>query len=391
MTRQLLVVGMAIMVTVLGLLLLWQFRMVATYVLFSFALAAAVRPLVERLTGRSLVKRLGLMALYLLILGGFGLLLVLAVEAASREIQFLANQLSVQDEWRQPEWLVGTSFQRLLDERLPAPSALFEAVTGEEGQLVLPTILGFTQGVIGIISAALVILFLSIYWSIDRERFERLWLSLLPSARRTQARDIWRTLEPELGAYIRNEGAQSLLAGVLLGLGNWALGSPYPVLLALTGALSLLIPMVGPALAVVAALLVGILTGVQLSLLSVLYTIVVLTALKLWVGPRLFRSKHYNPILTIVILMALADAFGILGIIVAPPLAATCQILWTRLVSHRAVSGAADRISDLKSRQAQVQAAIQEMDDPPPLVTSSLERLAGLLEQADPILGAAAE
>ena len=37
-----------------------------------------------------------------------------------------------------------------------------------------------------------------------------------------------------------------------------------------------------------------------------------------------------------VLLIALADAFGFVGIIVAPPLSIVCQILWSRLVSHRA-------------------------------------------------------
>jgi predicted PurR-regulated permease PerM len=50
----------------------------------------------------------------------------------------------------------------------------------------------------------------------------------------------------------------------------------------------------------------------------------------------------------VVLLIALADAFGFLGILVAPPLSLVCQILWTRLVSHRAVTGAAAQITDLK-------------------------------------------
>lgn len=384
MTRRLLVIGMAVMVTALGVLLLWQFRLVIVYVLFSLALAAAVRPLVKRLTGRGRARRLSLILLYLLILGGFSFLLALSVEAAAGEIQRLASQVSVQDEWRQPEWLTGTSFQQVLDERLPSPGALFAAITGDQGQLVLPTLLGFTQGIISLISAALVILFLSVYWSIDQVHFERLWLSLLPPNRRAQVRDIWRTLEPELGAYIRNEAVQSLLAGLLLGLGYWVLGSPYPVLLALTAALSLLIPIVGSVLVVVVAAVVGLLTSVQLSLFTALYAIGVLVALKKWVEPRLFERRHTNPILTVVILIALADAFGFVGIIVAPPLSAACQILWSRLVSHRAVAGSTDRISDLKERQAQVRARIQAMDEPPPpLVTNSLERLTKLLEKAE--------
>ena len=386
MTRRLLIIGVAVMVTTLGLLLLWQFRVVVVYVLFSLALAAAVRPLVKRLSGRSRPARLGLSLLYLLAVLAFALLLILSIDAAVSELRQLGNQLAVQGEWRQPEWLAGTSFQQMWDERVPGPSALFDAVVGDQGQLILPTLLGYTQGIVSLISAALVILFLSVYWSIDQVHFERLWLSLLPAGRRAQVRDIWRTVEPEIGAYIRNEAIQSLLAGLLLALGYWLLGSPYAVVLALVGAAALLIPMVGSVLVVVMALVVGLLTSVELSLSTALFTVAVLVSLKRWVEPRLFKREHYNPILTVVILIALADAFGFLGIIVAPPLSATCQILWSRLVSQRTVSGAAAQISDLKEREAQLWATIKEMDEPPPLVTSSLGRLTSLLERAEPTL-----
>ena len=239
-------------------------------------------------------------------------------------------------------------------------------------------------------SGVFVVLFLSLYWSIDQIHFERLWLSLLPSELRKHARDIWRIIEPDLGAYIRSELVQSLLAALLLGLGYWLLGSPYPTLLALIGALAWLIPVVGAALAVILPLLMGLLTSVQLSLFTALYTLVVLVALQIWVEPRLFRRKWDNPILTLVILLAMADAFGLLGIIVAPPLSAVCQILWNLLVSNRLIARDAAHVSDLKERQARLRVAIEEMDElPPPLVMSSMERLTDLLERAEPILPAA--
>jgi hypothetical protein len=86
----------------------------------------------------------------------------------------------------------------------------------------------------------------------------------------------------------------------------------------------------------------------------------------------------------------MADAFGLLGIIVAPPLSAVCQTLWNLLVSNRLASRAATHVSDLKERQARLAATIAEMDElPPPLVMSSMERLTDLLEKAEPILGTA--
>jgi len=390
MTKQLVTVGMAVMTTLLALVVLWQFRIVVVYVLISLMLAAMVRPLVNHLPRRRFVVRLAWIFMYLVALGSFGLLLFLAVESAISEIQHLAQSVSVEDVWKLPVWLEGSLFQQVLVAQLPPPSKLFEAVTGSQGQLVLPAIFGFTQGIAGVVSGALVILFLTLYWIINQIHFERLWLSLLPSGLRKQARDIWRTIEPDLGAYIRSQVIHSLLAGLLLGLGYWAIGSPYPALLALAGALACLIPLVGAALAVIPVLLVGLLTGVQLSLFTVLYTLVVLIALGVWVKPRLFNRRWDNPILTLVILIAMANAFGLLGIILAPPLSAVCQILWSLLVSHRLASGAATQVSDLKERQERVWATIRAMDEPPlPLVTSSLERLTRLMVKAEPILQAA--
>ena len=57
-----------------------------------------------------------------------------------------------------------------------------------------------------------------------------------------------RTLEQELGAYTRSEVIQSLLAVLLLGTGYWLLGSQYPALLAVVGAIAWLVPVVGAGL-----------------------------------------------------------------------------------------------------------------------------------------------
>jgi putative permease len=260
------VFGAAVMTTLLALFVIWQFRIIVVCLLISLTLAAALRPFINRLAGRGKVLRAAWILVYLAALGSFGFFLFLTGESAIKEIQQLAQNLSVQDAWKLPVWLERTTFQLALVARLPPPSVIFEAVTGDKGQLVLPTIFGFSQDIGGIVSGVFVILFLSIYWSINQIHFERLWLSLLPSGQRKQARGIWRTIEPDIGAYIRGQVIQSLLAGLLLSLGYWLLRSPYPALLALVGALACLIPVVGAPLAVIPPLLVGLLTSVQLSL-----------------------------------------------------------------------------------------------------------------------------
>lgn len=386
MTKHLVRFGAAVLTTLLALVALWQFREVIVYVLLSLTLAAALRPLVSRLVKGRLVARGVWLLLYLAVLGSAGFLLFSTGETVINEIQQLARTVSARNVWQLPSWLEGGAFQQALVARLPSPSQFFAAVTGDQGQMVLPTLLGVTQGLGSVVSGALVILLLSLYWSNNQLHFERLWLSLLPAEQRRQVRDIVRTIELDIGAYLRGQVLQSLLAGLLFGLGYRLLGSPYPALLALIGALVCLIPVMGAPLALLTSVLVGLLTSVQVSLLAGLYTLATLIAVGIWVKPRLFNPGLNNPMLTVLLLVALFDAFGLLGIMVAPPVSIVCQILWNRLVSHRTAAGNATHLSDLQERLSRVQAAIEAMDEPPPLVTSSVERLTQLLEQAEPIL-----
>ena len=69
---------------------------------------------------------------------------------------------------------------------------------------------------------------LSIYWASDSRYFERFWLSLLPLPEPRLARQPMADAGNGIGAYVRSEIAQSLLAGALLGAGYHLLGLSYP-------------------------------------------------------------------------------------------------------------------------------------------------------------------
>ncbi len=386
MSKTLVRIGVAVLTTLLALFVLWQFRTVVAYVLVSLMLAATIRPMFSRLAGRGLTQRVIWIFAYFILLGGFGFLLFQVFKTSTVEIQAFAKSVNVQDKWVLPLWS-GSSIQQVILTSLPSPSVLFQAIIGNEGELVGPALLGVAQGVGGLAAAIAVILILAIYWSFNQVHFERLWLSILPSDERKRARSVWRTIEPDIGSYIRGQLIQSLVAGLLLGLGYWLIGSPYPVMLALAGALLCLIPVVGAVLAILAPLLVGLFTNMQIGMFTALYALLVMIAIIIWLKPKLLNRRWDNPILTVIFLIALADTFGIFGIILAPPLSVICQILWYRLVSHRSVSGAAANISDLKERLNHLRETVSTMEEPhPPLVTSSLSRITALISEAEPVL-----
>jgi predicted PurR-regulated permease PerM len=380
--KRVLIIALAIMTTLLGLVALWQFRIVLIYVLLSLVIAATFRPISKSETRHNFWTRFRQVFQYILTLVVVGIMLFIVGRLLINDFQQLGENLSEETAWVLPGWLEGGPLARWL----PTPENLFRGITSQPS-MAFSAILGFTESIGNFLSGLVIALFLSVYWSVNQNHFERLWLSLLPGEQRKRARFVWRTIEHDLGAYSRSEIIQSLLAVIILGIGYWMLGSPYPTLLAVTGAIAWLIPVVGGVLALILPFMIGLLNGPQLAILTVLYTIVILAILQMSVEPRLFKIKQDNPLLTFIILMAMADAFGLLGILVAPPISVIVHSLWRLLVSDRVTTDTVFQVSDLKERRAKLLLAIDSMPGPPPpLVVSSMERLNGLLEKAEPLL-----
>src|SRR5688572_20236756 len=125
MTKQLVIIGTAVMTTLLALVVLWQFRIVVIYVLISLALAATVRPIARSESRRNFATRLLLILLYVVGIGSFGLLIFLVSRLFISDLRELAQTISVQSSWVLPPWLQGSLFQGALDRWLPTPDKLF--------------------------------------------------------------------------------------------------------------------------------------------------------------------------------------------------------------------------------------------------------------------------
>src|SRR5690606_33866595 len=106
-------------------------------------------------------------------------------------------------------------------------------LTGDQMTVFGEAVINVTQNLGAIIGQFLLAMVLSIYWTADQLRFERFWLSLLPVVQRARAREVWHSIEAQVGAYLRSEIAQSVLAGLLLAPGFWVMGIDYPLIWAL--------------------------------------------------------------------------------------------------------------------------------------------------------------
>jgi predicted PurR-regulated permease PerM len=375
-----------ILATLAVLILAWQFNIALVLFLLSLAVAAAFRPGIDFFSARNLPRIWSLFAVYVVTI------LVLAIIILAISGPFLSDLQQITDDFTQAyeraktEWpRAGDLFQRTLADQLPPPQDLYDTLAGEQGLTLVQTIFGVAANIFDVVGKIFIVLILSLYWSADRVRFERLWLSLIPVNQRIQARDIWRDIEAGVGAYIRSEVIQSILAILLLWLGYWAIGLRYPTVLAIAGALFWLIPWLGALLAVVPPLLVGLGVTTGMGVAAALYTLLVLVVLEFIIEPRFFSRRPYSSLLVVLLVIAFALSTGLAGALFAPPLAAALQILFSRLVTSTRVSASEglDEITKFSERIEGIRKMVVNSKAPaPPEVASLLDRLEDLVNES---------
>ena len=345
-----------VVMTLILLVLLWQFSEAIVLFLLSLAVAASLRPVISSITGRNVPKRLALGIVYFLLAAAIISSFLLISPPLLDDLQKAANDFAASYDRAKLEWPVhGSLFQQALAEQLPPSAELYQALTSKGGIPVLTGILGIAQNFFSILGQIALVLVVSLYWSADQVHFERLGLSLIPQEHHTKALHIWRSMEAGVGEYLRSEIIQSVLAGLLLWLGYSVLGIRYPALLAVWGGIARLIPWFGALITVLPALFIGIGVSSTVGVLATLYTLGILLSLKLIIEPRFFSRHKYSSLLIILFVIALAETFGFFGVILALPLAVAVQILFQHLYPFAAPTFSTEALGQLTSIRKRLQ------------------------------------
>ncbi len=304
-------------------------------VFVALVIAATLRPMVSFLQRRRIPKALALALIYLGILGVIAGLFVLVIPALVdqggalvRSLPKLYTDLVVSLENNPIEAI------RTLPQRLPTGDQLDSQLQAVSSS-VLSGALGISISVLAFLTQMVSIIVLSIYLTLDQSRLERFWLSLAPTSRRPELLSIWREIETRLGGYVRGELLLMTSIGVLSSLGYLVMGLPYPLALGVLAGLLEFVPMVGPTLGAIPAVIVALSISPQAALLVVVYTIVIQMAENHILVPRLMgRSVGVSPIMVILAVFAFTSLLGITGAFLAIPLAAILQVLMDHLVVH---------------------------------------------------------
>jgi predicted PurR-regulated permease PerM len=365
----------------LTMLILWAAGHIArTLIMLVIAalLAYALVPAVKFLE-RAMPRPVAIIIVYLVVLGAISMLLYLVVSTAIAQAvslsQFVGTLLTPTGQHQ------NTPLTQLLA-RFGIASSQIEALrgqivnqlTGTAGKAV-PLLLGFFDFLLNTVIVAV----LSIYLLIDGARVTHWLRNNAPLPQRRRINFFLETLQRIVGGYIRGQLLLCGLIGLLVGIGMTLFHVPYALLLGVLAFLLEFIPIIGTLVSGAICVLLALTQGWLIAVLVLGYFVVVHIIEGDVVGPRIVgKAIGLHPVVSLAALIAGSELFGILGALLASPIAGVLQAviiaLWAEwrnnhpdeFLADGAASSVAHAAETVGEKVAPIGKALSVAKDAPP-------------------------
>jgi putative permease len=375
--------------------LVYRLSEVVLLFVLSIIVAAALRAPMLWFQRQRVPRGLAILLLYLLIIAVLTAIVLFVGQPLTDELRQAGERFPQRyDRWLTDWERSGQEWQQTIAGNLPQTSVLIESFGQQGPQQIAYQVAGLSYGIVNSIISLIAILTLTFYWLIDEDRFVRLWLMLLQVQHRTVARHTWQDIERRVGTFVRSESLQFVLTLVLLWIGLDALGVQYPVTWATYGALAQLIPWVGIPLTLLPAIPMFWTDPLSVALSAATLVILVGTCMDRMVEPWMGVQGIVHPIVSVLALMIMGEAAGILGMIVALPLAATVQSILRQLVQINTTPRAASstqpmystQLQELRARLLRLHAEIPEQPERRLALEGMFQRLNTLVDKTEQVM-----
>lgn len=247
---------------------------------------------------------------------------------------------------------VGDSMQRLNEYlRLRVPAPVMDSINQKVPdivQAVSNTLSEVLKGMVvwlAYIPWLILIPILSFFFLKDAETFRRSALQMLPRGRwRWRGDEFFQDVSGTLAAYTRAQLTACLFIGIICSIAFALLGLPSPLVLGLIAGIFEFVPLVGPLLVAILAVLVATLhAGPFSALLVIVFLGVLRIAQDYVIYPRLIgQGIHLHPLAVIIAILSGAELAGITGIFLAIPAVAILTVMYRHWLEHRGSEGLAD-------------------------------------------------
>jgi predicted PurR-regulated permease PerM len=303
-------------------------------IMLSLVFALGLDPLVGWFTGRGMGRgKAALLVFFLLFLAVF-VIVVWTVTPVWNEIRGLVQDIPgyIEDLKDEP------AFQQLHDNTDAVDKAQQVAVdAAKEIPKAASTLLGITGSVVGSVFSIVTLAFLTLFLLIGLPDFKRATLNMLPPAEAQRVGRVLDEVTRTISFSLLGNIAISVIAGSVVGVTAVIIGAPFPVVLALIVGLFDLIPQVGSLIAAVIVVSItlagaGVVPAVILAVVILVYQQVENYVIQ----PVVYRQAiELSGFATIAVVMVGGALMGVIGAILAVPVAGSLKVIFRELTAAR--------------------------------------------------------
>jgi predicted PurR-regulated permease PerM len=399
-------ITMAVLGTVAAAVLAYLLLDLLLLLFLGIIVAAAVQPLHVRLCRAGIPEGPALVLVFLPFLMAIGTICFIVGPSLVEELSgFVAGIPDIYANFRVELRDNSSALLRLVGRRMPSFDQLMRSAPSLSPD-VFQGALQFTSGVLVVFAYFVTVLAVAFYWTLELPRIERLFLSLLPVARRARALTIWHEIESKLGAFVRGQAMLMLIIGIASAIGYALIGLPNVAVLGLLAGLLEAVPVAGPILAAVPAVIVAMPLGSTTVALTIGLAILLQGIENNILVPRIMsKATGTSALIGLLAVLGFGILYGILGVVIAIPVTAVAQVVLDRVLMdaepiEETVATAQAPEDVLRGRvralQNQVRKRLRQRDSrmgidpesPDHLVDAFDQRLETAIERIDRILAA---
>ncbi len=300
---------------------------VLLYVLFGAVIAFIAGPVVATLEERLRMPRTAAILVTLLV----GLLVVVGIGyLIATPIVDEASQLSKQGPAliRQINDILNSVRTQLATHGIQlSGNGVSTTISSDVSGRVAGLLLTIVYSTVTIVLDILVTLVVAFWMLKDGDELRAGITNLLPGRVRSEADFAFDAFGVVVGGYIRGQLFMALIVGTLAGAGSFAIGVPFPIVVAIAAASFELIPLVGAFIGGATAILLALTKSPLTALWALLLFVGIHIVEGYLLAPRIqAKFVQLHPLVTLLALFAGIELGGFLGAFIAVPLASLAAV-----------------------------------------------------------------
>ena len=313
---------------------IFKVQLILILTLLAVIFATVIEGPLRRLEARRVPRSVGILAIYVAIIGTLVLLGVLIAPRIGDQVETFRTEAPERLTDLEREW--DNSSNPILrdaggDLLLQVAEAIDEPPAPPQGT-AFDVVVGVGGGIVGVLG----VLAMAFYYLMEKALLRRLVLQELRPETRARVNRIWDVAEAKIGDWLRGQLTLCLIIGVTATIGYGILGVRFWPLLGLWAGITEIIPIVGPWLGGVPAVVIALTMDWTTAALVTGFIVLLQLTENLVLVPRVMRGAvGLTPLTVFVAILAGTQFYGPLGAILAIPVAALIQILLTEYLNVR--------------------------------------------------------